>query len=160
MAFASCFGPFCGACGWALRVERCECGGGPVCAFDALRACNGGGVASIGDLFVAVGYATPRLPSVSAVKWLAAMITRACPCGVVVVHLDHDVCCRFLPRGRIVRISLIEALEFLRQRICVGFAIRRMVGLMHLDVVSLGWLRRAVSRRRKRMAQHGPCIST
>ena len=112
MAFVSCFGPFCSACGWALRVERCDCGGGPVCAFDALRACNGGGVASIGDLFVAVGYATPRLPSVSAVKWLAAMITRACPCGVVVIHLDHDVCCRFLPRGRIVRISLLEALEF------------------------------------------------
>ena len=160
MAFASCFGPFCGACGWALRVERCECGGGPVCAFDALRACNGGGVASIGDLFVAVGYATPRLPSVSAVKWLAAMITRACPCGVVVVHLDHDVCCRFLPRGRIVRISLLEALEFLRLRTCVGFAICRMVGLMHLDVVSPGWLLRAVSRRRKRMAQRDLRIST
>ena len=160
MAFASRFGPFCGACGWALRVERCDCGGGPVCAFDALRACNGGGVASVGDLFVAVGYATPRLPSVSAVKCLAAMIGRACPCGVVVIHLDHDVCCRFLPRGRIVRISLLEALEFLRQRICVGFAIRRMVGLMHLDVVSLGWLRRAVSKRRKRMTQNGTCIST
>ena len=120
----------------------------------------GGGVASLGDLFVAVGYPTPRLPSVRAVKWLAAMTTRAGPCGVGVLHLDHDVCCRFLPRGRIVRISLLEALEFLRQRICVGFAIRRMVGLMHLDVVSLGWLRRAVSRRRKRMAQNGPCIST
>ena len=152
MALASCFGPFCGARGWALPVERCKCGGGPVCAFNALRACNGGGVASIGDSLAAVNYATPRLPSVSAVKWLAAMITRACPCGVVVVHLDHDVCCRFLPRGRIVRISLIEALEFLRQRSCVGFAICRMVGLMHLDVVSLGWLRRAVSRGRKRMA--------
>ena len=160
MAFVSCFGPFCSACGWALRVERCDCGGGPVCAFDALRACNGGGVASIGDSLVAVGYPTPRLPSVSAVKWLAAMNTRARPRGVVVVHLDHEVCCRFLPRGRIVRISLLEALELLRQRSCVGFAICRMVGLMHLDVVSLGWLRRAVSRRRKRMAQNGPCIST
>ncbi len=117
-------------------------------------------MASIGDLFVAVGYPTPRLPSVSAVKWLAAMITRARPRGVVVVHLDHDVCCRFLPRGRIVRISLLDALEFLMQRSCVGFAMCRMVGLMHLDVVSLGWLRRAVSRRRKRMAQNGLCIST